>query len=47
MGRIGRISGTREAVLQDVPYIIAYRIADKEIAILTVMHTSQKWPLKL
>lgn len=25
-GRIGRIAGTREVVLSDIPYIIAYRV---------------------
>ena len=45
-GRIGRITGTRELVLSDIPYIIPYRLRH-DIEILTVMHASQKWPKKL
>ena len=45
-GRIGRIPGTREIVLSDIPYIIPYRVR-QDIEILTVMHASQKWPTRL
>ncbi|WP_105402657.1 MULTISPECIES: type II toxin-antitoxin system RelE/ParE family toxin [Neorhizobium] len=45
-GRTGRIPGTREVVLSDIPYIIPYRIRE-DIEIITVMHASQKWPTKL
>lgn len=45
-GRIGRISGTREIVLSDIPYIIPYRVR-QDIEIITVMHASQKWPKRL
>jgi addiction module RelE/StbE family toxin len=45
-GRSGRITGTRELVLSDIPYIIPYRVRH-DIEILTVMHASQKWPEKL
>lgn len=47
MGRVGRISGTRELVLADLPYIIAYRVAENRIEILSVIHTSQRWPEEL
>ncbi|CUX13478.1 Putative toxin Y4kP (fragment) [Agrobacterium deltaense RV3] len=46
MGRVGRIRGTREAVLPDISYIIAYRV-DEDIEILTIIHTSQRWPSAL
>jgi plasmid stabilization system protein ParE len=42
-GRVGRINGTREVVLADIPYIIPYRIG-QDIEILTVMHAHQRWP---
>jgi addiction module RelE/StbE family toxin len=42
-GRGGRIKGTREVVLTDIPYIIAYRVGE-DIEIITVMHQHQKWP---
>ena len=44
IGRPGRIPGTRERVLVDIPYIIAYRVEEKTIVILRVLHTSRKWP---
>ncbi|SCB10747.1 type II toxin-antitoxin system RelE/ParE family toxin [Rhizobium multihospitium] len=42
-GRVGRISGTRELVLGDIPYIIPYRVVH-DVEILTVMHAHQRWP---
>ncbi|MGJ4948101.1 type II toxin-antitoxin system RelE/ParE family toxin [Bradyrhizobium sp. HKCCYLS20291] len=47
MGRPGRVTGTRELVLADVPYIVPYRLTQSGIEVLTVMHTAQKWPDKL
>ncbi|MBZ9732081.1 MULTISPECIES: type II toxin-antitoxin system RelE/ParE family toxin [unclassified Mesorhizobium] len=47
MGRVGRVKGTRELVLADVPYIIPYRVIGEEIEILTVMHAAQRWPRQL
>lgn len=46
MGRVGRIRGTREAVLPDISYIIAYRVG-RDIEILTIIHASQQWPSSL
>ncbi|RRI06333.1 type II toxin-antitoxin system RelE/ParE family toxin [Mesorhizobium tamadayense] len=47
MGRVGRIKGTRELVLTDIPYIIPYRVVSGEIEILTVIHAAQQWPRQL
>ncbi|TRC94353.1 type II toxin-antitoxin system RelE/ParE family toxin [Mesorhizobium sp. WSM4303] len=47
MGRVGRIRGTRELVLADIPYLIPYRVVGREIEIITVMHAAQKWPRQL
>ena len=47
MGRVGRIKNTRELVLADVPYIIPYRASRSTIEIITVMHTSQRWPSQM
>ena len=44
MGRPGRVFGTREMVMNDLPYILVYQITDKDIRILAVMHTARKWP---
>lgn len=47
MGRAGRLTGTRELVLADLPYIVPYRVTRTHIEILTVMHAAQKWPEQL
>lgn len=47
MGRVGRLKGTRELVLGDIPYIIPYRVAGPDLQILTVMHAAQQWPHEL
>ncbi|KQS65529.1 toxin Y4kP [Rhizobium sp. Leaf371] len=47
MGRMGRIKTTRELVLPDIAYILAYRVVQNEIHILTVLHASQDWPRSL
>lgn len=44
MGRPGRVSGTRELVLPNFPYIIPYRVKEQRVEILRVFHTSRKWP---
>lgn len=44
LGRIGRISGTRERIIPDTHYIVAYEIGTEYIAILAIIHSSQKWP---
>ena len=46
IGRVGRIKGTREAVLSDISYIIAYRVG-RDIEIQTIIHTSRRWPSAL
>jgi addiction module RelE/StbE family toxin len=43
-GRTGRVRGTYELVIHDLPYIVAYRIKNEEVQILSVYHTSRKWP---
>lgn len=47
MGRPGRLEGTRELVLADVPYILPYRVGPEYVDILTVMHATQKWSEEL
>lgn len=42
-GRTGRIKGTREIVLADIPYIIPYRVG-RDIETITVLHAHQQWP---
>ena len=47
IGRAGRVLGTRELVVGDPPYIIAYRVRDQDLEILRVLHTSRAWPEEL
>lgn len=44
IGRAGRVLGTRELVIGNLPYIIPYRVRDNELEILRVLHTSRRWP---
>lgn len=44
MGRMGRIDGTRELVIQNTPYIVAYRVIGEIIRVLRVLHGAQRWP---
>lgn len=43
-GRPGRIEGTRELVIVRTPYIATYRIQDRTVRILRVLHSAQHWP---
>ena len=45
-GRTGRVRGTYELVIHDLPYIVAYRVKKEAVQILSVYHTSRKWPEK-
>lgn len=42
--RPGRVPGTRELVIQGLPYIVPYRVVTDEIQILRVFHTARKPP---
>ena len=44
IGRAGRVPGTKELVVPDLPYIIPYRVKDGVVQVLRVYHTSRKWP---
>ncbi len=43
-GRTGRVRGTYELLIHDLRYIVPYRIKKNEVQILSVYHTSRKWP---
>jgi addiction module RelE/StbE family toxin len=45
-GRPGRLHNTRELVLADIPYVVPYRVIRGRVQIITVMHASQRWPLR-
>jgi toxin ParE1/3/4 len=44
-GREGRVAGTRELVIVNTPYIVAYRIKnDAEVQVLAILHAKRRWP---
>lgn len=47
IGRAGRLPATRELLIKQYPYIVAYRAQGNEVHILAVVHTSRRWPEKL
>ena len=47
IGRPGRVLGTRELVIAGLPYIVPYRVREKDIEILRVLHTSRRWPYEV
>jgi addiction module RelE/StbE family toxin len=47
IGRVGRITNTRELVINLYPYIVAYREQGSEVQILAVVLTSRRWPEQL
>jgi addiction module RelE/StbE family toxin len=42
-GRQGEVSGTREVVVHNLPYVIVYRIRGDVVEILRVFHTATDW----
>jgi toxin ParE1/3/4 len=44
IGRSGRVSGTRELVIPQTPYIVSYRVRNNRIEVLRVYHGARKWP---
>jgi plasmid stabilization system protein ParE len=43
-GRIGRIDGTREAVVPRSPYIVVYQVSVDTVEILGIWHGARLWP---
>ncbi|MFT2214799.1 type II toxin-antitoxin system RelE/ParE family toxin [Rhizobium giardinii] len=43
-GRVGRLAGTRELVINGTPYVAAYAITETAVRILRVLHGAQEWP---
>lgn len=44
MGRQGRVHHTRELIVSGTPFIIPYRVKNKNIEILRVFHSAMQWP---
>jgi plasmid stabilization system protein ParE len=43
-GRIGRVEGTREAVVPGSPYILVYQVSAQAVEIVGVWHAARLWP---
>jgi len=43
-GRVGRIAGTRELVINGMPYVAAYAVTETAVRVLRVLHGAQEWP---
>ncbi len=43
-GRPGRITGTRELVVNGTPYLVIYRVQNNRVEILRVLHGRQSFP---
>jgi len=43
-GRYGRIEGTRELIVQGLPWIVIYRPTAEHVLILGIVHGAQKFP---
>jgi plasmid stabilization system protein ParE len=44
LGRPGRLAGTRELIITGTRYLAPYRVTDRQIEILAVIHSAQRWP---
>ena len=44
LGRPGRLKGTREFVIARTPFIVVYRPHKLTLWVLTILHTSKKYP---
>lgn len=44
LGRLGRVPGTRELVIANSPFVVAYSIEKERIVILAIYHGAQQWP---
>ncbi len=44
MGRPGRVEGTRELIVPELPFIIPYRVSNRTLEILRVLHEARKSP---
>jgi len=43
-GRRGRVPGTREFVVPDTPFVVAYSVSKEVVWILAIYHAARKWP---
>ena len=46
-GRTGRVPDTRELVISNTPFIVAYALHHGRIVIFAIYHGAQRWPEQL
>jgi toxin ParE1/3/4 len=46
-GRLGRVEGTRELVVNRTPFVVGYRVTRDAVLVLRVLHGAQQWPDEL
>lgn len=46
-GRPGRVPGTRELVVGQTPFLVAYRTRGDTLEVLAVLHGRRRWPDRL
>ena len=44
LGRSGRVADTRELVITNTPYLVAYAVDGDDVLILAVIHGARRWP---
>jgi len=42
-GRPGRVAGTRELIVPNLPYIVVYFATDQAVQLLHIFHAAQDW----
>ena len=43
-GKAGRVAGTRELVLAELPYVVVYEVRGKTVNLARILHAAQRWP---
>lgn len=43
LGRIGRVTGTRELAITGTPFVAVYQVVEN-VLVLRVLHGTQRWP---
>ena len=44
IGHPGRVTHTRELVVPQTPYIVAYSVIENNLVILGIIHEAREWP---
>lgn len=47
LGQVGGVEGTRELVVPNLPFIVAYRVSGSHVDVLAILHAARRWPSSL